>query len=79
MEGKNLKKNKSGNVKKMCLPGTDKLTQAVDRKPSYFSGWPEHPSIVGPGFLLRRKNENETKAHKKDNNSKNKQSMSRKT
>ena len=27
---------KSGNVTKMCLPGTDKLTRAVDRKPNYF-------------------------------------------
>ena len=30
------KKEKSGIVKKICLPGIDKLTRAVDRKPNYF-------------------------------------------
>ena len=29
------KEEKSGNVKKMCLPVTYKLTRAVDRKPNY--------------------------------------------
>ena len=45
-ENAGKRSKKLANVKKMCRPGTNKLTRVGDRKPNYFEGWPNVTSYI---------------------------------